>query len=704
MSFDLKGKMRASRREEAMTSKRATGDSGDARSTGISISGCDFSEFTYSKKSHFTRLRRFDPHADAIPELSNLKVYQDLLIYTFLLENFARGARILEIGGGNSRIIHALKDFFEFWNLDKLEGIGNGPTEIGDEAGFRLVRDYIGNFNSSIPDTYFDCVFSISVLEHVQESKDHFERICQDLDRVLKPGAVSVHCLDVVWRHRYVWTNPILYHLYANEPLINPLIPWSVVVGDSDLYVMSREAYDQFWMPTTRRSYQDFGKPFSYNLVWKKSKVSGAKDVDEEVVPSGTLQRDRKGIALPRISVVTPSFNQGQFLEECIDSVLSQDYPNLEYIIMDGGSSDNSVEIIKKYAKHLAYWQSKPDGGQYHALDDAFRRTTGDIMAWLNSDDKYHPGSLIAVGRVFSTHDDVEWITGRPTSWDAGGRLLRVQTILPVWTRETLRREQRNAIFPQQESTFWRQSLWKKAGSRLQTDLRLAADFELWVRFFHYADLVTVDALLGGYREHGDQRARTQKEEYIEETEDVLRADSVHFGGHAAEARLPAAPKVISVPVSIESDMNTIEDQARITSSKQLVDSLIELVGGQFDELREKEKAISEIQCAAEERLNMIEALRDVAEERLNMIEALRHVAEERLNMIEALRNTAEERLRILGEKEELIRLLHAVCEERKDVIELINEELETIKRHWAYRTAVRTKRLLEKVFGRWSP
>src|SRR5688500_12214725 len=93
----------------------------------------------------------------------------------------------------------------------------------------------------------------------------------------------------------------------------------------------------------------------------------------------------------PRITIVTPNYNYGHFLEKAIVSVLDQQYPNLEYIIIDGGSTDNSIEIIRKYEKHLAYWISEPDKGMYDAINKGFSRATGEVMAWLNSDDTYFP-------------------------------------------------------------------------------------------------------------------------------------------------------------------------------------------------------------------------------------------------------------------------------------------------------------------------
>jgi len=106
---------------------------------------------------------------------------------------------------------------------------------------------------------------------------------------------------------------------------------------------------------------------------------------------------------IPKISIITPSYNHGKYLEKTILSVIGQNYPNLEYIIMDGGSTDGSVEIIKKYESHIYHWESRKDDGQAHAINIGFSKATGDIIAWLNSDDMYLPGTLQYVSEVFET-------------------------------------------------------------------------------------------------------------------------------------------------------------------------------------------------------------------------------------------------------------------------------------------------------------
>ncbi len=227
------------------------------------------------------------------------------------------------------------------------------------------------------------------------------------------------------------------------------------------------------------------------------------------------------GAMPPKISIVTPSFNQGIYLEECIESVLSQGYPNLEYIIMDGGSTDQSVTIIKKYEKHLSYWSSGPDDGHYSAVNAGFQRSSGDIMGWLNSDDKLLPGSLYRIAYIFSQLPNVEWITSRPTTIEESGELRHIGDI-PIWSHKRYLSGDYEWI--QQESTFWKRSLWNKAGC-IDTNFSLAGDLELWLRFFRYAQLVGLNCILGAFRFQPSQRSQVLRAKYIEEAEAAIRRE-----------------------------------------------------------------------------------------------------------------------------------------------------------------------------------
>ncbi|RPF47028.1 glycosyltransferase involved in cell wall biosynthesis [Thermodesulfitimonas autotrophica] len=248
----------------------------------------------------------------------------------------------------------------------------------------------------------------------------------------------------------------------------------------------------------------------------------------------------------PRISVVTPSYNQGRFLEQCIRSVLNQGYANLEYIIIDGGSTDNSVEIIRKYEKHLAYWVSEPDEGQYHALNKGFARSTGEIMAWLNADDLYPPWTLCVVADIFRNFSDVEWISSLyPLTWNEEG--WAVQCVpLPGFSRRAFLSGRKI----QQESTFWRRTLWERAGGCLDVGFSLAADFELWARFWQHAELYGVAVPLGGIRNHEGRRAIRHRKEYAAEAREVLR----RYGGRPPTRLGVTARKFLSFTQALPAD------------------------------------------------------------------------------------------------------------------------------------------------------
>lgn len=224
----------------------------------------------------------------------------------------------------------------------------------------------------------------------------------------------------------------------------------------------------------------------------------------------------------PKVSVVTPVFNSARYLEQAMVSVLNQGYPNLEYSVVDGGSTDGSLEIIRKYQDRLHWWVSEPDRGMYDALNKGFARSSGEVMGWISATDLLHAGSLFVVSSVFTTFPQVEWITGRPTVLNETGMIVGVMR-LRRWSRLRFLAGANRHI--QQESTFWRRSLWERAGSQVDASRRNASDFELWVRFFRYARLYSVDALIGGFRLHGDSLGLQNLEECHRIHEEIIERE-----------------------------------------------------------------------------------------------------------------------------------------------------------------------------------
>jgi glycosyltransferase involved in cell wall biosynthesis len=219
----------------------------------------------------------------------------------------------------------------------------------------------------------------------------------------------------------------------------------------------------------------------------------------------------------PKISVVTPNYNYEHFLERTILSVLQQEYPNLEYIIIDDGSTDSSCEIIKKYEKTLAYWEHQSNKGQYSAINKGFSHATGDIFAWINSDDIYLPWTFRVVAEIFNRFPEVEWIIGRPSTIQNGiPRQIANATPCPREFIQSGLYEGTEFGFLQQESMFWRRSVWEKAGE-LDVQYRFAADFELWTRFAEYAELVVCETPIGGFWLRDANRSRANLDRYRQE-------------------------------------------------------------------------------------------------------------------------------------------------------------------------------------------
>lgn len=208
----------------------------------------------------------------------------------------------------------------------------------------------------------------------------------------------------------------------------------------------------------------------------------------------------------PRISIVTPSFNQAAFLERTIRSVLEQSYPVLEYIIQDGGSTDGSVDILKRYSDRLTFWESKQDEGQTNAINLGFRHASGDIMAYLNSDDLLLPGTLAYVAAYFERHPEVDVVYGHRIIIDENDQEIG-RWILPAHDNEVLAW----ADFVPQETLFWRRRVWNKIGGSFDESFQFAMDWDLLLRFRDAgARFVRLPDFLAAFRVHPQQKTSAQ--------------------------------------------------------------------------------------------------------------------------------------------------------------------------------------------------
>ena len=208
------------------------------------------------------------------------------------------------------------------------------------------------------------------------------------------------------------------------------------------------------------------------------------------------------GAQLPRISLVTPSFQQGRFIARTIASVVDQRYPSLEYLIQDGGSTDGTEAAVQPYLDQLSGWESTPDSGQSDAINRGLARTNGEIMAWLNSDDLLLPGALCYVGEFFARNPDVDVIYGHRLIIDVEDKEVG-RWVLPSHSDSVLAW----ADFVPQETLFWRRRVWDRGGGRLDESFRFAMDWDLLLRFRSVgAKMVRVPRFLGAFRVHEAQK------------------------------------------------------------------------------------------------------------------------------------------------------------------------------------------------------
>lgn len=228
------------------------------------------------------------------------------------------------------------------------------------------------------------------------------------------------------------------------------------------------------------------------------------------------------------ISIVTPTFNSEEFLENCILSIKNQTYGDYEHIIVDGGSTDHTIELIKKHeGTYPMRWISEKDNGMYDAIAKGFRMAKGDVFCWLNSDDIYMPWTLDIIAKVFN-EKKINWCIGQPAQIDKKNELFFPVTQFITFPRYCIKKgwmDGNRLGCVQQESSFWRKSLYEAVGG-IDREYKLAGDYALWVKFAEKEKLFSVNTVLAGFRVHEGQKSG-DKEAYFNEAHRLTGIEKV---------------------------------------------------------------------------------------------------------------------------------------------------------------------------------
>ena len=233
------------------------------------------------------------------------------------------------------------------------------------------------------------------------------------------------------------------------------------------------------------------------------------------------------------ISIITPTYNSEEYLEDCIKSIMSQTYTNYEHIIVDGGSLDGTIDIIKKYEnKYPVHWISEKDNGMYDAIAKGFKLAKGDIFCWLNSDDMYMPWTLNVISQIIGKEVNgkkIQWCVGLESRYTANGINYVVGKGIKVFPRQFIRRGWHNGCkleCLQQESSFWSRELYESVGG-IDTIYKMAGDYHLWKKFATKEELYSINSIVSGFRIHegqksGDRAAYIKEEGELNSIEKIL--------------------------------------------------------------------------------------------------------------------------------------------------------------------------------------
>ena len=263
---------------------------------------------------------------------------------------------------------------------------------------------------------------------------------------------------------------------------------------------------------THRVSLKDLPPAAKNKIEWPWTK--------EIPVLSGSALRDAHW---PKISIITPNYNYAHFLEETIRSVLLQEYPNIEYIIIDGGSTDDSVKIIKKYERWISYWETTSDKGSASAINRGFSKATGEIFAWLNSDDLLMPGCLKSVGKIMLKNPKVDFLYGDRINADAETNFIGVH-----FSRSIIGRFHWAHCSPlAQECCFWRRRLHEKVG-KLREDIKTIYDHDLFMRMWKKKGrFLKTKNFLGIYRNHQATLTNCKSDVMQQEIQKMIREEGI---------------------------------------------------------------------------------------------------------------------------------------------------------------------------------